>query len=73
VIEDTGRGMDDATRSRIFEPFFTTKPGGAGLGLATVYAVVTGAGGRLEVESAPGRGSRFTVRLPHADAERAAS
>jgi len=71
-IQDTGVGMDEATRSHLFEPFFTTKPAGSGLGLATAWGIVTGAGGKLNVRSVPGQGSLFTVRLPRA-AETAAS
>jgi CheY-like chemotaxis protein len=58
--------MDATTRERIFEPFFTTKADGqgTGLGLAIVYGVVTRAGGTVSVDSAPGKGSRFAVRLP---------
>lgn len=66
VVEDSGEGMDAVTAARLFEPFFTTKPSGTGLGLATVYGVVTAAGGQVRVESQLGHGSRFTVYLPWA-------
>jgi len=67
-VEDNGSGMDEATRARAFEPFFTTRAdaGGTGLGLASVARAVREAGGRVELDSAPGRGTRFGLWLPAA-------
>jgi CheY-like chemotaxis protein len=63
-VIDHGRGMDEALLERIFEPFFTTRPEGNGLGLATVREIVLDHDGALNVQSAPGAGTRFDIWLP---------
>ena len=63
-VEDSGVGMDEATRRQLFRPFFTTRHGGTGLGLAIVKRVIEDHKGAIRVESRPGRGSRFTLTLP---------
>jgi PAS domain S-box-containing protein len=65
-IRDTGVGISREVLAKIFDPFFTTKPvgSGTGLGLSICHAIVTDLGGRIEVDSQPGRGSRFRVWLP---------
>jgi signal transduction histidine kinase len=66
AVCDHGTGMSRETAARVFEPLFTTKAvgTGTGLGLWTVHAVVTQAGGYVTVDSAPGRGSTFRIWLP---------
>ena len=75
TVSDSGVGMDEETRSRIFEPFFTTKSTAqnSGLGLATVYGIVTQSGGHLWVESAPGEGATFRLLFPEIKGARPAS
>jgi PAS domain S-box-containing protein len=65
-IRDTGVGMSPETAARVFEPFFTTKPRGqgTGLGLATVYGIVSRAGGSVSIDSHTGVGTTFDVRFP---------
>ena len=65
-VKDTGHGMNKETQKRIFEPFFSTRPKGegTGMGLSVVHGIVKTYGGAIEVESVPGKGSRFDVYLP---------
>ena len=65
-VEDTGKGIAPEHLKRIFEPFFTTKPvgKGTGLGLSLSYGIVQKHGGRIEVDSVAGKGTRFRVWLP---------
>ena len=64
VFADTGRGIPPEVMQRLFDPFFTTKEKGTGLGLSVVYGIIERHHGHLSVESEPGQGARFTVRLP---------
>ena len=66
AVKDTGAGMSEEIQAKIFTPFFTTKDidQGTGLGLAVVHGIVTSHGGSIRLESTPGLGSRFEIRLP---------
>ncbi|MBN1207679.1 MAG: ATP-binding protein [Myxococcaceae bacterium] len=68
-ISDTGKGMTPETLSRLFTPFFTTKPRGqgTGLGLSVSQSIIARHQGRIDVQSAPGKGTTFTIRLPLAE------
>lgn len=64
AFADTGVGLSEKERENIFEPFFTTKSTGTGLGLSVSYGIIERHGGRIEVQSEPGKGATFTVYLP---------
>lgn len=68
-IKDNGCGMDRQTLARLGEPFFTTKENGTGLGVALSYAIIREHGGWVEVTSAPGAGTHFSINLPVASKE----
>jgi len=61
---DTGCGMDENTRAQIFDAFFSTKRGGSGLGLPTARKIIQAHGGQITLQSEPGRGTQFTIKLP---------
>jgi two-component system sensor histidine kinase PilS (NtrC family) len=63
-IEDSGDGIGGNDVAHVFEPFFSTKPGGSGLGLALVHRILKDHGGDIDVDSTPGGGSTFTLRIP---------
>jgi signal transduction histidine kinase len=63
-VIDTGVGIEPSAMPKLFHPFHTTKPDGSGLGLATARKIVVAHGGTIEVQSTPGRGTKFTIALP---------
>jgi signal transduction histidine kinase len=63
-VADNGCGIPEADIGRVFEPFFSTKKNGSGLGLAVSYGIISNHHGQLEVESTPGKGTIFTLRIP---------
>jgi len=63
-IQDSGVGIPPADMDKLFDPFFSTKDGGIGLGLSISHRIIDQHHGKIEVESAPGKGTRFTIWLP---------
>jgi two-component system nitrogen regulation sensor histidine kinase NtrY len=66
-VADSGPGLTEEQRTRLFTPYYTTKKGGTGLGLAIVQGIVSDHGGRIQVESAPGQGTKFVLVLPRTE------
>jgi signal transduction histidine kinase len=66
AVSDSGPGVKPEDRPRLFEPFFSTKSSGTGLGLAVSQAIAEAHGGRIEADTGPLGGARFTLRLPSA-------
>jgi signal transduction histidine kinase len=64
VVEDTGKGMEKDVAERLFEPFLSGRPGGTGLGMAVVRRTVEAHGGRLQIKSKPGKGTKVEMWLP---------
>jgi two-component system sensor histidine kinase PilS (NtrC family) len=64
TVADDGPGIPEAMVGRIFDPFVTTKQKGTGLGLATCHAIITEHGGRIDVDTTPGKGTKMVVSLP---------
>ena len=66
MVEDNGPGIPEANLSRIFDPFFTTKPvgKGTGLGLSICYGIINKMGGKIDVQSTVGKGTRFRIWIP---------
>ena len=65
-VSDNGKGMSEEVRKHIFEPFYSTKKDkGTGLGMFITYGIVRRLGGDIDVESEEGRGTTFTITLPH--------
>jgi len=74
-VSDTGSGMDEETQRRVFEPFFSTKGSerGTGLGLSTVWGLIQTQGGKVDLQTAPGKGTRFVLSVPIVDLEKEAA
>jgi signal transduction histidine kinase len=64
AVSDTGPGIPDDVRPRVFEPFYSGKPNGSGLGLTIAERIVVAHGGRIDIDSSPGGGTRVTLRFP---------